>query len=497
MARLFIEPLVYFASIWFRVIAHVGDCFAVSFNSVQFWIFFAIAYALYLLAGQWRKLWICIVSFLFYASWSIKFVPILLTSALTDYWAGHYVGPTSNKNVRLAALATSMSVNLLLLCVFKYMWVPKLTSWFVGDVQSPLTVLGNAAIPVGISFYTFQTMSYTIDIYRGVIQPAKSLLDYLAFVTFFPQLVAGPIEKAKNLLPQLEVLPPVRWSQIQSGICLIIYGLFKKIFVADALSPVINTVFLSEKSDISSPTFVITSILVGIKYYADFSGYSDIAMGLARFFGIQLTLNFKAIYFSVNPIDMWRRWHISLTDWVRDYLFLSVVRINKKSRFFRIAALLLSFFAVGLWHSDHLNWICFGLFNGFCSIGFHYYRKMSFYKKPDYKKRRILFSPPLMWIFFSLNGVFIGANDGRHMLELFHLYFNDWTIWGPSVDILKYAAISLVPMAAIDYWKEKSNNEEIINAQHWLVKAVILSVLLGAFLFLDRGESENFIYFNF
>ena len=264
---------------------------------------------------------------------------------------------------RKLLLFLSLVVNLGFLAFFKYF------GFLMGIVLQSSTSLGlefsgtlpQVTVPVGISFYTFQTLSYTIDVYRGQIEPRRSFFDFSAYVAFFPQLVAGPIERASNLLPQLENIPQVNYSEFVVGIQLIARGLFKKLVIADNLAPLVETVFDGRNG--TGPVALAGMYAFAFQIYCDFSGYTDIARGLSRWFGISLMENFRMPYFASGPADFWRRWHISLSTWLRDYLYISLGG-NRSGQLRTYANLMITMVLGGLWHGPSWMFVLWGTYLG-------------------------------------------------------------------------------------------------------------------------------------
>ena len=297
------------------------------FNSFTFLIFLPIVFILYwfLLKKSFKaqNILLLIASYVFYGWWDYRFLSLIFASTLVDYFVGLKLSKTEKKASRKWLLAISLLFNLGLLCYFKYAnffidsWVEAWGSIGVNFNISSLSVI----LPVGISFYTFQTLSYTIDIYRKQLQPTSSFFRFATYVAFFPQLVAGPIERAAHLLPQFDRKRIFDFEYAKSGISLILWGMFKKVVIADNCAFFVNQIF-NDISGQSSAELAIGAVLFGFQIYGDFSGYSDIAIGVARLFGFDLMTNFRFPYFSKNIPEFWRRWHISLSTWFRDYLYI-------------------------------------------------------------------------------------------------------------------------------------------------------------------------------
>ncbi|HHO51237.1 MAG TPA: MBOAT family protein [Deltaproteobacteria bacterium] len=344
-----------------------------NFIQIEFLWFVATVFVVYWLLGQlrrgrmWQNLLLVVASAVFYGWVHPWFLLLLSASAGLDFVVGQLI--ETHRRHRDHLLMLSLAGNLGMLAYFKYF------NFFVSNVVDGLALLGVQAdlrtlaivLPVGISFYTFQTMSYTIDIYRGELKPRRSFLDYLVFVSFFPQLVAGPIERAGRLLPQLERPRRFDPAQILSGITLASWGGFKKLVVADTLAPYIDKVFVLEEP--SGPLIWSASIAFSIQIFADFSGYTDIARGTARMFGIELMRNFRSPFLAASTPEFWQRWHISLSFWIRDYLLVPLLGTASqlsRSRFF--GATLLTFTIIGLWHGASWNFVLFGALHGVAMI---------------------------------------------------------------------------------------------------------------------------------
>ena len=339
------------------------------FNSFEFAIFFALFLLAYFALSKKLKaqnFLLLIASYFFYGWWDWKFLSLILVSSLSDYLIGLNIEKEQKENRRKYLLFLSMLINLGILGFFKYF------NFFAQSFQDMVSMLGfttnpfylNVVLPVGISFYTFQTMSYTIDIYKRKMNATSNLLEFMAFVSFFPQLVAGPIERASNLLPQFSVKRKVSTLDVKEGAKQALWGLFKKIVIADNCAMYVNQIFDQPDAYPGSILF-IGILLFTFQIYGDFSGYSDIAIGIARMLGFNLMQNFKSPYLAKNIQDFWRRWHISLSTWFRDYLFIPLggSRSNSISRkFFNI---FVTFTVSGLWHGANWTFIIWGMLHSF------------------------------------------------------------------------------------------------------------------------------------
>ena len=337
------------------------------FNSIDFAIFLPIIFFLYWFLANGglmsQNFLIVSASYIFYGWWDWRFLSLILLSTLIDYFLGLKMKIEDNQRKRKILLYTSVFSNLGLLFFFKY-YNFFLESFISGFSFFGTTIASNALniiLPIGISFYTFQTLSYTIDVYKRKLEPTSDFITFSAFVCFFPQLVAGPIERATNLLPQFQVKRVFDYSKAVDGIRQILWGLFKKIVIADNCAEYVNLIF-SNSQDHSGSTLVLGVSLFAFQIYGDFSGYSDIAIGTSRLFGFNLKRNFAFPYFSRDISEFWRRWHISLSSWFRDYLYIPLVCI-RRSIGMKITTSFIIFILSGLWHGANLTFIVWGVLN--------------------------------------------------------------------------------------------------------------------------------------
>jgi len=336
------------------------------FNSIEYLIFFPIVFFIYWFivnkSISIRNAFLLIVSYIFYGWWDWRFLSCIIISSILDYSLGIAIANSTFKKKKLLLLI-SLIFNLGILGVFKYynFFIDsffKFTSIFGFNANS-LTL--NIILPVGISFYTFQTLSYTIDVYRGKLQPTKDILSFFTFVAFFPQLVAGPIEKASNLLPQFYKKTNFDYLKAKDGTKQILWGFFKKVVIADNCAIYVNDIFANYQS-YSSLTLILGVILFAFQAYGDFSGYSDIAIGTARLLGFKLKQNFAFPYFSRDIAEFWRRWHISLNIWFRDYLYIPLGG-SRTTKFKTLRNIFLTFTVCGFWHGANFTFIIWGILN--------------------------------------------------------------------------------------------------------------------------------------
>ena len=352
------------------------------FNSFVFFLFLAVVLAGYraLPTRRSRAVFLLAASYFFYGYWDWRFTGLLAISTLVDFAVGHALGRTEDTGARRRWLGVSLAVNLGILGFFKYF------NFFADGVRASAEAMGfhpdflhlHVLLPVGISFYTFKTLSYTIDVYRRRLTPTRSLLDYALFVAFFPNLVAGPIDRASSVLPQIAALKPASRTQVKEGLVLIVLGLLRKVLIGDAAGRFVDNLF-GQPDLYRSPELLAGVFLFSIQIYADFSGYSHIARGVAKFFGVELMKNFEQPYFARSFSEFWRRWHISLSTWIWDYVFNPLVSallrrvarwnlpsVQHEMRLVYPAAAVVTMALCGLWHGAGVAFLIWGAIHGVC-----------------------------------------------------------------------------------------------------------------------------------
>ncbi len=342
------------------------------FNSIDFALFLPLVFILYWFIFNKSKnsqnLVVVVSSYIFYGWWDWRFLSLILFSTIVDYFLGIALSIEKKKRTRKKLLLISIFVNLGFLGFFKYY------NFFLDNFIEAFSFFGvtfqgsslNIILPVGISFYTFQSLSYTIDVYKNKLEPTKDFISFAAFVSFFPQLVAGPIERATNLLPQFYKKRNFDYHKGVDGIHLIIWGLFKKIVIADSCAAYANEIF-GDYENMNSISLLMGAIYFSFQIYGDFSGYSDIAIGTSKLFGIDLKKNFNFPYFSRDIAEFWRRWHISLTSWFRDYLYIPLGG-SRGSTLFILRNVFIVFLVSGFWHGANWTFIIWGGLNAICFI---------------------------------------------------------------------------------------------------------------------------------
>jgi alginate O-acetyltransferase complex protein AlgI len=368
------------------------------FNSPLFIVFFAFVFVLYwvLRSRVPQNVLLLVASCVFYGAWSRTFLALLMATTLLDYLCGLLIETARSQRRKRVILLLSVGVNLSVLALFKY------AGFFLKETVELLGWLGLQAnvrtleivLPVGISFYTFQSVGYVIDVYRGKLQAVRNPMDYALFVAFFPQLVAGPIERAPHLLPQVQRERSWHEAAFESGLQLMVWGLFKKVVIADNLAPYVNAVF-AEPAEFSGVVLVTATVFFAFQIYGDFSGYSDMARGVARMLGFDLMRNFDHPYFARNPVEFWRRWHISLSQWFQDYLYfpLAMRAMRRGGWASRYRAHIISMGLIGFWHGANWTFVAFGLYWGLMIALYLYATERLADEPPAWRIRRVIPAP--------------------------------------------------------------------------------------------------------
>ncbi|RPJ56933.1 MAG: MBOAT family protein [Acidobacteria bacterium] len=465
------------------------------FNSLDFLIFFPIVLVLYYaLNHRGQNLMLLAASFFFYGSWDYRFLALLVFSALVDFFAARAIDRTSIPHRRKLYLLASISANLGILGFFKYF------NFFIDNAARLLESAGlnpdlpvlYVILPVGISFYTFQAMSYTIDVYRGELKPTNSLLNYLLYVCYFPQLVAGPIERATKLLPAIERKRTVTKEMVASGVVLILIGFFRKVVIADALGSQIDPVFGSPGS-FSSPQLMKALYLFALQIYCDFAGYSDIARGTSRLMGIDLMVNFNHPYFASNLSDFWRRWHISLSTWLRDYLYIPLGG-NRGTAFKTYRNLMLTMLLGGLWHGAAWAFVIWGALHGLYLVLFRLVpRIFAISEKNGFWTRA--FGVVLTFHMVLLTWVFFRAAGLRSAIDYLQLMFS----FRGMEDLLSAAVMIAAPwllVLLIDVPQHFAGEHTALVRLPRIATAGVAAALVFLIL-LGFGTNAPFIYFQF
>lgn len=476
------------------------------FNSITFLVFFSIVYALYLsFSGRvrWQNLLLLVSSYVFYGWWDWRFLSLIIISTLADFIIGIRIGEL-NESVsesgkkRKSLLIASVAINLTILGFFKYF------NFFSESFIDLWSAFGfridsftlNIVLPVGISFYTFQTMSYTIDIYRKRLQPTKNIINFAVFVAFFPQLVAGPIERAKNLLPQVEKPRNITMEQINVGIYLILWGYFKKVVVADNCGRIADLVFNSYTQH-PGLDLLIGTLAFAFQIYGDFSGYSDIARGLARLMGFEIMVNFRLPYFALNPSDFWQRWHISLSSWLRDYLYISLGG-NKRGSFMTYRNLALTMLLGGLWHGAAWNFVVWGGFHGLILILYRVFEKRPAHENPWGGEHSYFIVIMKMVFMFGLTlvGWILFRSNTIHQI-IFMLTRMSLVPSIASAELARQLIFFSAPLVAVQIYQYVTSDLLILLKQKIYFRIFFYCFLLLWIFVFGIRDSVEFIYFQF
>ena len=469
------------------------------FNSLDFVFFFLLVYGLYLvLRRRGQNILLLLASLFFYGCWDYRFLALILTSITTDYFCALGIGAASTEALRKRYVALSAVINLGILFFFKYY------GFFGDSLNRLLSLFGSGVnlnvlrfiLPVGISFYTFQSMSYTVDVYRGHLKPTRNFADLALFVTFFPQLVAGPIERGSHLLPQVQRPRVVTHSYVREGAWLVLLGFYKKVVVADNLAVFVDEVF---NAPAQAHGFAIPAALLAFAFqiYGDFAGYSDIARGTARLMGFDILYNFKMPYFAVNPSDFWRRWHISLSSWLRDYLYIPLGG-NRHGTFMVYRNLLLTMFLGGLWHGAAWHYVFWGMYQGLILV---IHRALL---KPLERLWKLSRIPPAAerlintafffavtcggWLLFRVNQMSDIPILARNVFRPFA-----WNGRVTLLTLLVYAA----PLVLLDLAQERSRDMMVGKRWPAAARALCYAATLAAIFLSGAVEVREFIYFQF
>lgn len=492
------------------------------FNSVSFAIFFPIVVIAYFLIPQkYRWIFLLGASYWFYMSWRLEYILLIIASTLIDYFAGIQMGKTYDKNRRKKYLILSLITNLGLLFAFKYF------NFFNDSIRTVFNTFSityfipesRLLLPVGISFYTFQTLSYTIDVYKGKKEPERHLGIFALYVSFFPQLVAGPIERSTRLLPQFFEKQSVNYERITDGLKLMLWGYFKKLVIADRVAVIVNQVYNNPNSYEGMP-FIIATVLFAFQIYCDFSGYSDIAIGSAQVLGFRLMDNFNRPYYSKSIGEFWKRWHISLSTWFKDYVYIPLGG-NRVPKWRQYINLFVTFLVSGLWHGANWTFVFWGGLNGFYvtmenlteplkrrfekAFHVHKYRKL-------YNAFRLIITFLLTcfaWIFFRANSMGDAFYILSHMFTGTGLFFKSlFTLNFPALlgtfdftnlpnDEILLSFISIIFMEIVHMMQRHGSIRHMLRDKPIYLRWGLTYVLILYILIFGVFYGTGFIYFQF
>lgn len=476
------------------------------FNSLQFIIFFPIALFITLILpgkGPFRHIWLLICSYFFYMCWDARYILLIMFTTLVTFLSGLLMDRVLTRKFWVAF---AFICNLSVLFYFKYVgFFLENLGRLIGLVSSTYHLPEpDITLPVGISFFTFQALSYTMDVYRGDVKPEKSLFRYALYVSFFPQLVAGPIERSGRLLSQLRKPIKPTWNKAEFGLLLMLWGFFQKVVLADRIALVVNCIY-GDPESYKGTYLLVATILFAFQIYCDFGGYSSIARGAALFFGIELMENFDAPYKSRTVAEFWRRWHISLSSWLRDYLYIPLggSRKGKLRKYFNIMVV---FLASGLWHGARWSFVVWGGLNGLYQIIGERLRALLPDKLAKRTSALVTFAlVDFTWIFFRAEGL------SQAILVIKNMFgtFNPQILWNGSLyecgleagdfNLMIIALLLLILADELKY--RKLSIARSVYFSNWLQKGAFVGICIWALLLFGVWGSaynpSSFIYFAF
>ena len=470
------------------------------FNTLEYFLFLPITFLLYwsIKNTKTQNILVLVSSYVFYGWWDWRFLFLIFISTVIDYFVAIKIEKTHKKKSKKLYLLISIIFNLSILGFFKYYnffvdsWIELLSKigYQVTDVWTLKIIL-----PVGISFYTFQTMSYSLDVYRSEIKSTKDFISFASFVSFFPQLVAGPIERASNLLPQILNKRKFDYKQSVNGLKLILWGLFKKVVIADSLSLLVTPIFENYTS-LNGGELLLGLIYFSFQIYCDFSGYSDIAIGTAKMFGIELRSNFIFPYFSRDISEFWRRWHVSLSSWFRDYIYIPLGG-SKKGKWITIRNIFIIFIISGFWHGDNFTFIAWGLIHALLYLVIALRNKNRIYTTSIVAENRMapsikeifqisitFFTVMISWVFFRSNTI----TDSFLYLKKMMINFD--------IPISYRSGLVYIFFFIVSDWLNRKDERSPLNISsvyvRWTAYILMLLLILG-----HGGQKNEFIYFQF
>ncbi len=465
------------------------------FNSFHFLLFFPIVCALYFLMPkrEWRNMFLLIASYYFYMNWEPIYALLIMGSTMITFLCGKYVGKETNERKRKIVLSTSLLINFGILFLFKYYN-------FIND--SVFTILESANVrwdmpeftlllPVGISFYTFQAVGYSIDVYKGTIKPEDSFRDYALFVSFFPQLVAGPIERAKNLLPQFKKKHALEYYNVSQGFKWMLWGYFMKLCVADRLSMYVDSVYGNIPHH-NGTSLLIATIFFTFQIYCDFCGYSLIAIGASKVMGFNLMENFRRPYFATSIREFWKKWHISLSTWFMDYVYIPLGG-NRVSYSRHLGNLMITFLVSGIWHGANWNFLIWGAIHGVYIIIENLISKVI--------KMRIVFKPfniIFCFVLVSFAWIFFRASNFTDAKEVINKIFTQQGSLFIEIRVFAYGGFSLFILILKEFLDEFIPSKfNFINNKNYYVSISTSIVLICYILLFGVFDGGQFIYFQF
>jgi alginate O-acetyltransferase complex protein AlgI len=475
----------------------------VLFNSFAFLVFLPVVYVLYLLLNhRWQNWMLLVASYVFYGWWDWRFLGIIAFTTILDFLVSLKIVSAQSERAKKGFLSISVGTNLAVLGVFKYF------NFFVGSFVALMDRLGlhiswyaaHIILPVGISFYTFQSISYSLDVYRGQVAPPRRFLDYALFVAFFPQLVAGPIQRATYFLPQVIAPRQVNLDQVSRGAFLVLYGLFKKSVIADGLSISVNGVY-NATGGYSSLDVLLATYLFVVQIYCDFSGYTDIARGVAKLMGFNLSKNFRTPFYAASPSEYWTRWHISLSSWVKDYVYLPMalhyLRLGER-KIDEYKPHIYSMALMGLWHGAAWTYVLWGIYHGTMLVLWDICRPLRAFKRIG----KVIIAPLKIAFYFqvtALSLLIFRAGSLRQVGHLLHVLFAGGSARTHlTMPVPPLATLLALPVFLVfDFMSWRNSSDLFYRRWPDAARAGLVTTLFILLLMGWSNAPAEFIYFQF
>lgn len=472
------------------------------FNSIEYLFFLPIVFLLYWFVFKslrWQNLLVVVASYIFYGWWDWRFLLLIAFTTLCSYLSGLKIESLrANMKGKFYAIG-NICINLFILGVFKYFnffaenFVVAFNS--IGINLHPVTL--QLILPVGISFYTFQALSYTIDVYRGKLDATRDPISFFAFISFFPQLVAGPIERATNLLPQFQKERHFDYATAVDGTKQILWGLFKKMVIADNCADIVDTVW-NDFSSCSSPMLILSAVFFSFQIYGDFSGYSDIAIGTGKLFGIRLMRNFNLPYFSRSVAEFWKRWHISLNTWFVDYLYIPLGG-SREGKWKTVRNTFIIFFLSGLWHGANWTYVTWGLYHAALFIPLLIIGKNKRYKDtvaegrllPTFTEFRQVITTFALAVF---GWIIFRANSISDFYGYISSIVNNWNM---TLGLSGIKALSFIVILIVVEWINRTKEHAFAFRLNSIVARWSVYILVAFMCLTQAGKQVQFIYFQF
>lgn len=469
------------------------------FNSFDFLLFFPVVWFVQLwVAHRARNAVLLLASCFFYACWDWRYLGLVWVTIFTDYTIGRLLARTERESHRKWLVTISCVIGLGILGFFKY------AGFLVESTALGLRSLGfdvplwqlRIVLPIGISFHTFQSLSYVVDVYRRKLTPLRNVLDYALYVSFFPQVVAGPIERGAHLVPQITQPRRINWEGCAEGSWLILKGLFKKAVIADNLAPIVDRVFA--ESQPSGPEVWLALYAFAFQIYGDFAGYTDMARGVGKWLGFDLMLNFRRPYFAVDPSDFWQRWHISLSSWLRDYLYIPLGG-NRGGLAMTCRNLMLTMVLGGLWHGASFTFLLWGALHGALLVVFRLSKS-----SPDNVSKRVIVGSldwgvrvVVMFHVVCVTWLLFRADSVAHIGTLLQAFTGNWYVAADFEREVWQVVLLCGPLLIVQFWEERLGSADAISQLSLLPRSLAYSGMLLAILTLGNFGGREFIYFQF